>query len=140
MRTARPVRALRDFAFLMSFLHRALAALVHARNAWRWATAMLVIVVCWFAFAPSAEVPTAFWDKANHALAFVVLTFSARFAFPRAFWPSVLGMAGFGFAIEVVQFFLPSRNSEWYDLLADCVGVAIGAGLAALLLKQEDRA
>lgn len=123
----------------MSLTHRALAALTHAKKSWRLLTGMLVLVVCWFAFAPSANVPTAWWDKANHALAFAALAFSARFAFPRHFWMSMSGLAAFGFAIEVVQFFLPSRNSEWFDLLSDLVGIAIGAGIAAIVQRTEER-
>lgn len=124
----------------MSLFQRTLEALIRAKNAWRWLTGMLVLAVCWLAFAPSEDVPTAFWDKANHALAFAAMSFSARFAFPRHFWPSMLGLAAFGFGIEVVQFFLPGRNSEWFDLLSDLVGIAIGAGLAALAPPLQVRA
>jgi VanZ family protein len=108
--------------------------------AWRWLTTVLVLTVCWLAFAPSDKVPTAFWDKLNHALAFAAMSFSARFAFPRAFWPSMLGLAAFGFFIEVVQYFLPGRASEWFDLLSDVVGIAVGAAIAAIARRFEGRA
>ena len=123
----------------MTLIHRALTALTHAKKSWRWLTGMLMLIVCWFAFAPSANVPTAFWDKTNHALAFAALSFSARFAFPRHFWPSMFALAAFGLAIEAVQFFLPSRNSEWFDLLADVIGIALGAAMAAVVQRTEAR-
>jgi VanZ family protein len=124
----------------MNLYHRILHALLAARKAWRWLTVLLVLAVCWLAFAPSEDVPTAFWDKANHALAFAAMSISARFAFPRHFWSSMLGLAAFGFGIEMVQFFLPGRNSEWFDVLSDFVGIALGAGVAALVRRSDEKA
>jgi VanZ family protein len=98
-----------------------------ATAGWRVALAILVTLTCWLAFDPAP--PTAAntgWDKANHALAFVVLTLCARRAFPAA--PlALLACAGvaFGGFIEIVQLFVPGRSAEWSDLAADAVGIAL---------------
>jgi VanZ family protein len=41
----------------------------------------------------------------------------------------------FGGLIEVLQLFVPGRSSEWGDLLADSVGIAGGAVIAAYVLR-----
>jgi VanZ family protein len=38
----------------------------------------------------------------------------------------VLALLAFGGAIEIAQTFLPPREGDWWDLLADGVGIAIG--------------
>lgn len=95
------------------------------------------MAVLFLALAP--QPPQAFsgsWDKLNHAAAFAALAFSGRFAFPGGWWPWLAlaaGLAGIGVAIEVGQAFVPGRQCEWADLLADGLGIAAGLASAAAL-------
>ena len=116
-----------------------LTRIIRANRGWQLLLALLAIVVCYLAFTPTPpQMVGAWWDKANHALAFVALTFTACLAFPkpwRSIWLVMLGMLAFGAAIEVVQAFVPGRSCEWEDLLADSVGIVAGV-LVALSLRS----
>jgi hypothetical protein len=65
------------------------------------------------------------WDKAQHTLAFVVLTLWALLLCPRAVWLVVLGMLAFGDGIELAQWAVGWRFAEWADLTADALGVIV---------------
>ena len=41
----------------------------------------------------------------------------------------------FGAIIEIIQYFLPSRSAEWYDLLSNSVGAFLGI-IVIILLKK----
>ncbi|MBK6714693.1 MAG: VanZ family protein [Burkholderiales bacterium] len=80
------------------------------------------------------------WDKLNHAVGFAGLTLAACLACGRCnsghlarlrdtMRPALL-MLAFGALIEVLQSFVPERSAEWADLLADGIGVVLGALLA----------
>ena len=101
---------------------------------WRVLLVVLVVVISYLAIipAPPREIDTG-WDKLNHVMAFTALALTGRFAFPGSLgrWASlVLALLAFGGLIEVVQYFIPGRDSEWNDLAADSVGIAAGALLA----------
>jgi hypothetical protein len=38
-------------------------------------------------------------------------------------------------AFEVLQVIVPSRSSEWGDMVADGIGIGVGIGLAAFVLR-----
>jgi hypothetical protein len=62
------------------------------------------------------------WDKAQHALAFVVLTGWALMLWPLHALRVVLGMVAYGAGIEAAQWAVGWRFAEWADLAADAVG------------------
>ena len=107
----------------------------------RTATLVWVMVIAWFAFRPSfgpdGGLP---WDKANHALAFVVLT-----SLTGRGWPGlsrtvlILIMLAAGVGIEFVQG-LPQigRDADVWDVVADAVGVAGGLALLAWLARLRN--
>lgn len=102
--------------------------------AWQITFVILGLVVAFLALTPAPPATfTTGWDKLNHALAFLALAVAGCRAFARGNQPVtgvVLGLAGFGALIEILQYFVPSRSSEWGDLFADCVGIAAGVLLA----------
>ncbi len=75
------------------------------------------------------------WDKANHALAFMVLTVLTGLGWPRMSWLWLAGlMLVSGIAIERVQGLAAvGRDSDAWDVVADAVGIV--AGLALLRLQ-----
>ncbi|MBX9460196.1 MAG: hypothetical protein KL785_02860 [Brevundimonas sp.] len=93
-----------------------------------------MIAIAWLAFRPSTGLDGGLpWDKANHAVAFILLTVLAGRG-----WPDlprtalVLIMLAAGIGIELVQG-LPAvgRDADIWDVVADAVGIAGGlAGLA----------
>ena len=85
--------------------------------------------------------PFNFWDKAQHALAFAVLTALGLVAWPeQARRLQMLGaLLLLGGAIEVAQHLTGWRHGEWADWAADAVGVAIAAALGLLAQRAARR-
>lgn len=63
------------------------------------------------------------WDKAQHALAFALLTGWALLLWPQRAFRVGLAMLAFGAWIELAQGLTGWRFAEWADWLADAVGV-----------------
>jgi hypothetical protein len=74
---------------------------------------------------PAVFLPQAFnwWDKAQHALGFAVLTGLGLVAYPRARWRIPCGLLVLGAFIEIAQAASGWRQGDWLDLLADSVGI-----------------
>ena len=87
------------------------------------------------AVMPARQAPQiAPWDKAEHFIAFYVLTGLAAAAFPKRNI-LVIGalLSAFGALIEIVQgFSFVARDRDFHDWIADTI--AIGAALAPMLL------
>ena len=68
-------------------------------------------------------------DKAVHFGLFLV--FALLFSLDRAAGagPTLLASAAFAAAIEVIQWLLPYRGSDWWDFAASTAGGGFGAGL-----------
>jgi VanZ family protein len=100
------------------------------RALWRALLLVLVAVILWLALSPMPpKTGDTGWDKANHAMAFAALGFVSVWALwprPRGWAWLVLALLAFGGAIEIAQIFLPPREGDWWDLLADGVGIGLG--------------
>ena len=75
-------------------------------------------------------------DKVLHSVAYGILSFLCYRAFRWAAGPAVARQAVvlaivaasvYGITDEVHQFFVPFRESDWQDWLADTIGAVIGA-------------
>lgn len=90
--------------------------------------------------APSKDLPSVnLWDKAEHAVAWMVLTGLGLILSPRR--PrAIAGFAlAFGALVEILQGLLPiGRDADILDLLADSVGVS-AALLVYLLVRGAGR-
>lgn len=71
--------------------------------------------------------PFDFWDKAQHTLAFAVLTALSLLGWPQPSpqWRLLLSLVALGGAIEVAQHLTGWRHGEWADWAADAAGVAL---------------
>jgi hypothetical protein len=108
------------------------------RLAFQGLTILLAVVVAWLAFRPSTGADQGLpWDKANHALAFMVLTVVSARGWPGAgFWRLGLVMLMAGAGIEIVQGLpLIGRDMDGWDVAADMVGFALG-WMATLALRS----
>lgn len=100
------------------------------RGRWRALLAVLLVAITTLALipAPPASLSTG-WDKSNHLLAFGTLAFAGAWAVwprPRQWGWLVLALIGYGIGIEIAQSFLPPREADWHDVVADTVGIAVG--------------
>lgn len=100
------------------------------RPQWRLLLALLLVAITWLALVPAPpKVMTTGWDKSNHALAFASLAFSAVWALwqrPRQWGWLVFALVGYGIAIEIAQSFVPPREADWHDVVADSIGILLG--------------
>ncbi len=116
-----------------------LSAIIESTRAWRRLLALLLLGVSALALLPAPEAgPDLGWDKFNHLAAFVALSFSAMLGWrgPRPLQIGVLlALLGYGALIELLQMFVPNRSAEWSDLLANAIGIGLGALAAASLLR-----
>ena len=102
---------------------------------------LCVIAVLVLALLPaSTHLPSTGWDKANHALAFGVMTVLGRWAYPRSTAALLLGLLAYGGLIEALQALTPDRSSEWGDWLADSIGLALAWILMRLAVFYTHRA
>lgn len=134
----------------MAILHAVLAAPLRllriatdasaaTRRVWQVLLGLEALVITWLALVPAPPVQiTTGWDKSNHALAFATLAFSSVWALARRpqlpqQWPALaLGLLAYGGAIEIAQTYLPPREGDWMDLLADGVGISLGLAAASV--------
>jgi VanZ family protein len=123
--------------------HR-LVALATTPRLWRVVMAWIGLVVGYLALTPTPPQDfTTGWDKLNHFAAFSALSMSGSLGFrrTRVLVFVLLALIAYGGLIEVAQYFVPGRSSEWADLAADAVGIACGAVLvlAARMLWRNHR-
>ena len=107
---------------------------------WLWRLALLAaLIIGWFmALEPgtgkSAWFPHA--DKLQHAIAFAAYWCVGVLAGVRPRVLLALGLLGFGIAIEWAQSMIPGREASWADVVADAVGIGLGAMIQHWVLKR----
>jgi VanZ family protein len=110
-------------------------------RAWRWLLLVLAAAIAALALMPvPPEQAGLGWDKLNHLAAFASLALCAVFGWrsSRAARLAVLvGLLAFGGAIELLQLHVPNRAGEWRDLLADGIGIGLGALFTLWWLRRR---
>lgn len=124
----------------------------HARR-WRIASIVLLLLVLVLTLMPAVWMwpdkrQFVAWfidvDKWLHAIAFVLLAiwFAGQYR-PRSYWRIGIGLVFFGVFIEACQRLVTYRSAEWFDIVADAAGIAVGlavamAGLGGWSLRMEN--
>lgn len=113
--------------FIMRFSRWAFASFCAA------AIAMLVL-----SLMPPTGIPSGlqFWDKAQHALGFAVLTLLGLMANLPVRW-LYPGLVIWGASIEALQALTPYRQADTMDWLADTVGVLLGHSLYTMWTRRD---
>lgn len=84
--------------------------------------------------APAAAVPSGpINDKMEHIIAYAILGLLGGLSSERSVLRTMLCLAAFGIAIELLQTFSPGRLPDVFDALADLIGACVGCGAAAAL-------
>jgi VanZ family protein len=82
-------------------------------------------------------------DKVGHFGLYGVMGFLGAMAWPRPIrtgWPLARGFLPatiLACVEELTQIWTPGRSAEWFDLGAGLLGIAVAAGAARLLRRQE---
>ena len=120
-------------------MRRLFASLSNLPRPWRlglYAFACLVLI--YMTLAPGEDVPGVgiTWDKAEHALAWAILTGAGLVLSTRRRWAIGVFAFVFGAVIEVLQATMGfGRDGNWQDMVADSVGIA-GAYLVWSLMRR----
>lgn len=105
------------------------------RPAWIAGGLVLVAIVAFFCLIPSVVLPrTGISDKAEHALAYVLLTvWFGGLVVPSKYFRLGLTLVAFSILIELLQGMMGlGRSADVEDVVANALGVAVGLGLCAL--------
>ena len=114
------------------------------RFAGHWQTASIVLLV----FVLIATLLPAFWlwpdnqelvswvfgaDKWLHGLtfAFLAIWFAGQYQ-PTAYWRIAMGLIAFGALIEICQSAIAYRSAEWFDMIANVIGIGVGLTIALI--------
>jgi len=101
-------------------------------------SALTVITV--LAFLPNYNAlpdVVSFSDVLNHFLAFLVLTFLFKFAYPALKnILHVILLTLYAVFIEIVQYFLPTRYADPVDILFDMFGIALAYAIISKKFKR----
>jgi VanZ family protein len=94
-------------------------------------------VLAWLSLAPTDELPkVTLWDKAEHAVAYSVLTLVGAILFPDRIGRIVAGCMAFGILIEILQATMGfGRDGDWRDAVANATGALVVVALIALLRR-----
>ena len=100
---------------------------------WRLLAIGWTIIMLIGCLAPHDQIPSDIntWnDKSLHILIFAPFTLLWMLTGVRVGYALVAGLL-FGTLIEGLQYALPiNRSADWKDVVADCIGAALGVGLA----------
>ena len=115
-----------------------------ARRLWLALFIALCAATLVLALLPATRAPEGTgWDKLDHALAFAVLAVAGVLAIgasPAGTAGVLVGLAALGGGIEWLQGFVPSRQGDLADFVADLAGAAAGTLLAWLLARSARQA
>lgn len=102
---------------------------------------MVVFVITVLSLLPAEHLTLPifdWWDKAQHALAFLVLGTIGLRAYPGTPFRLTFGLLVFGLAIEIAQTATGWRYGDWKDWVADAVGAG-AAYVAWVFLTRAQR-
>ncbi len=77
-------------------------------------------------------------DKTLHFIAFAILTLLLFLSYYISLWKGIASLLFYAYFIEFSQYFTPNRCSEWLDIVADGIGIAIGLLVYAGYKKLEE--
>jgi VanZ family protein len=102
-----------------------------------------VSVLLFVSLTPSDELPVAtlIWDKAEHAVSYLVLMMVGLLFAPRR----LLAFTVFAFCLGVAVEFLQGamgfgRDADWHDVVANSTGIAAGFLIWRLLIPRRKAA
>lgn len=90
--------------------------------------ALALIFISYMAFTTvEYKVVETTGDKINHLLAFLLLAGLCDFSFPKSGFTltKFFFLVGYGFFIESVQYYIPTRTFSLLDIVADTFGIVI---------------
>lgn len=105
-----------------------------------WYLAMTAVTVLALMPIEHLQLPVLdWWDKAQLALAFLVLTDWALLLWPTRALRVLLGMLAYSAGIEAAKWAVGWRFAEWSDLAADAAGVLMAWSVVSVWWRFQSR-
>ena len=98
--------------------------------------AIACCVIAWLSLSPTEALPQGltFWDKAEHALAYLALSLLGAWAFPGRLGRLAAGLFLGGVGVEILQSTMGlGRQGDPWDAVANSTGIAVGLLVAFLV-------
>jgi len=109
-----------------------------SKNPWlAWIWTLLILIACTWPGKDIPTAPVAYFDKLVHACLFIGWTVLWLLVYPKK--PLLIVLLGFsyGLGLEFYQQLLPfDRTFDWWDAVADAVGVLIGFAFKSLIIDR----
>ena len=96
----------------------------------------VVSVLFFWSSPPSGPQGVAHLDKVVHFGLFFIVAASLHYAFRFPYWVSITILTLYGIAIEVIQYHIPGRGADVWDVVADVAG-AVSFFIIFDLLKKN---
>lgn len=99
-----------------------------------------LIIILISAIIPPSNIPSSIDDKIVHAVGFMGVALLYAWAYKKEkWWKNIIYGLAFGIFIEIIQYFIPYRSFELFDIIADGVGLILGVLLVEIMRKVERR-
>ncbi len=100
---------------------------------------LYVLIITYFLLTPEQNIISVnLWDKALHFFAYLfliifVINVHVRFGY----FTCVLMCCGYSFIIECIQHFIPNRQFDILDMLANLLGTVLGVIIYYLVIEKS---
>ena len=106
-----------------------------------WFWSFLILIACTWPGKDIPSAPVAGFDKVVHAGLFMGWAILFLCAYPSKMKPIIVSGIIYGMLLEIYQQLLPfDRTFDWWDALADAVGVILGWAIYRYVLKPISNA
>ncbi len=99
---------------------------------------LYVLIITYLSLTPiEHKISESIWDKAAHFTAYLLLVmFAKRVHIRLSYLMCVITCFSYSFAIECIQYFIPDRQFDILDMLANLLGAILGAVLYYLIMEK----
>jgi len=103
-----------------------------------WFYVLYVFIVTYFSLTPiEHKISESIWDKAAHFTAYLFLVMIVKKVHLRFNYLTCLVICcSYSFIIEFIQYFIPNRQFDILDMLANVLGAVLGAILYYLIIER----
>ena len=99
---------------------------------------LYVLMITYFSLTPiEHEVSESIWDKASHFIAYLILFIIAKKVHTKFnYLTCAIICCVYAFSIECIQYFIPNRDFEGIDMLANALGIFLGVLIYKLFIEK----
>ncbi len=99
---------------------------------------LYIFIITYFSLTSlEHKIPVNVWDKASHFTAHLFLVmFVRRVHIKFSYLTCVITCFSYSFVIECIQYFIPNRQFELLDMLANLLGAILGVIIYYLIIEK----